>query len=57
MSNWQVTYFNVGTQQRHALIDNIDEATADAVVERFGPNGDEFHQMPDVRKEPMPAAA
>lgn len=50
-SNWLVTYFNPMTGQRHVLIDNIDEQTADAVVQRFGDNGKEFCRMPEVRKE------
>ena len=48
---WLVTYFNTGTGQRHTLIDNIDEETADAVVMRFGDKGDKFHRLPEVRKE------
>ena len=48
---WSVTYYNPGTERRHVLIDNIDERTADAVVDRFGDNGDAFHRLPEVRKE------
>jgi len=53
---WQVTYFNTGTGRRHVLIDGLPEADADCVVERFGDAGDEFHRLPQVRKERMPAS-
>lgn len=46
-----VSYFNPGTGQRHTLIDDINEETADAVVARFGEEGDRFHRLPEVRKE------
>jgi hypothetical protein len=48
---WQVTYYNPDTKQRHVLIDDIDEATADKVVEAFGDNGKPFNRLPKVRKE------
>jgi hypothetical protein len=48
---WQVSYLNPLTGRRHVLVDDIDEATADAVVARFGPDADEFHRLPEVRKE------
>jgi len=48
---WLVTYYNPATEKRHSIIENIDEATADAVVDRFGDNGDAFCRLPDVRKE------
>lgn len=53
MNDWMVTYFNPMDNHRHCLIDCLDEQTADAVVERFGDNGDEFNRMPEVRKELM----
>jgi hypothetical protein len=50
-----VSYFNPGTGRRHPLIEGVDEYTADQVVDRFGDNGDEFHRLPEVRKElPLP---
>lgn len=48
---WLVTYYNAGTGKRHTLIDDIDEATADAVVERFGDSGKPYNRLPGVRKE------
>lgn len=48
---WLVTYYNPGTKQRHTLIDDVDEATADKVVARFGENGEPYCCMPEVRKE------
>jgi len=54
---WQVTYFNPATGQRHTLIDAIDEATANRVVETFGDNGEAFNRLPEVRKERTPGAA
>lgn len=48
---WIVTYYNLALDRRCTLIDNIDEATADAVVDKFGDNGDVFHRLPEVRKE------
>jgi hypothetical protein len=48
---WTVTYFNPGTGRRHPIIEGVNEYTADAVVDRFGDNGDEFHRLPEVRKE------
>lgn len=48
---WQVTYFNPVTERRHVLIDDIDEATADAVLAKFGDAGDPYCRMPEVRKE------
>lgn len=50
-SEWQVSYFNVVLGYRCVLIDLIDEFTADAVVRRFGDEGDEYNRLPDVRKE------
>jgi len=46
-----VTYYNALLDRRCTLIDNLDEETADAVVEKYGDNGDKFHRMPEVRKE------
>ena len=48
---WSVTYFNHATEKRHAIIEGIDEYTADKVVDKFGENGDQFHRLPEVRKE------
>jgi len=48
---WLVTYLNPLDNRRHTLIDNIDEETADAVVLKFGDTGDQFHRLPEVRKE------
>lgn len=55
---FQVTYFNPITERRHVLIDEIDKATADAVVAKFGDQGDQYHRLPEVQKESMqPATA
>jgi len=51
MKPWIVTYYNPVTEKRHVLIDDIDEHTADAVVDRFGDEGDQYHRLPEVRKE------
>lgn len=49
---WQVTYFNEPLGYRCVLIDNIDEATANAVVSRFGDDRrDPYSYLPEVRKE------
>lgn len=48
---WRVTYFNPVTDKRHVLIDDIDEATADAVVARFGDTAGPYFRLPDVAKE------
>lgn len=48
---WTVTYLNPVTGKRHVLIDDIDDTTADAVMRKFGDQGDEFHRLPGLRKE------
>jgi hypothetical protein len=55
---WQVTYFNYALGKRCVLIDELDdEATADAVVERFGDNGNPYCRMPEVKKEKVEKVA
>lgn len=51
---WQVTYFNTLAERRFVLADNIDEATADAVVARFGYRGEKELQLNEVCKVRAP---